>query len=91
MIEREFQQGKLPQIKTTLPNLQKYREIYLGYPPVFGNRLPSIIHSFFSSFDLRGKTIIPFSEIVEEPLRATLCEMNELAQKYEVKLVNRES
>ena len=34
MIEREFQQGKLPQIKTTLPNLQKYREIYLGYPPV---------------------------------------------------------
>ena len=90
MIEREFQQGKLPQIKTTLPNLQKYREIYLGYPPVFGNRLPSIIHSFFSSFDLRGKTIIPFSEIVEEPLRATLCEMNELAQKDEVKLVNRE-
>jgi len=91
MIEREFQRGDLPRIKTCLPNLNDYHEIYLGYPPIFGNRLPSIIHSFFASFDLKGKTVIPFSEIVEEPLRATLCEMNELAQKYKVKLVNREA
>lgn len=90
VIEKEIRLHHVPELKTQIPDLKKYNEIYLGYPSVFGSHIPMIVHAFFSSFNLEGKTVIPFSEVIEEPLRATMCEITELAQKHGVKIEKRE-
>lgn len=48
-----------PGIAGTLPDLTDYEIIYLGYP-IWWGQAPKIMYTFVESYDLSGKTIIPF-------------------------------
>lgn len=48
-----------PEIENTIENIDSYDTIYLGYPIWWGD-IPKIILTFLDTYDLGGKTIIPF-------------------------------
>ena len=47
-------------IKFQHQNLNQYDTIYLGLP-IWWYAAPTIIHTFLDSYDLTGKTVIPFA------------------------------
>lgn len=49
-----------PELALTLVNLDEYDTIYLGFP-VWWYDMPMAIYSFLESYDLSGKTIVPFA------------------------------
>lgn len=53
------EQSDPPQIANTVDNISDYDTIFLGYPIWWGDT-PTIIKVFLQSYDLSGKTIIPF-------------------------------
>ncbi len=48
-----------PAIKGEVENMEQYDVIYLGYP-IWWGQAPKIIYTFLESYDLSGKTIVPF-------------------------------
>lgn len=55
----EKAQNARPQLKTTVENMDSYDVIFLGFPN-WWYTVPMAIYSFLESYDLSGKTIIPF-------------------------------
>jgi len=49
-----------PEIETLRDNVQDYDTIYVGFP-IWWYVAPTIINTFLESYDLAGKTIIPFA------------------------------
>ena len=49
-----------PQITGTLPDLSQYDTVYICFP-IWWYVAPTIINTFLESFDLDGKTVIPFA------------------------------
>ena len=49
-----------PQIETLRDNVADYDTIYVGFP-IWWYVAPTIINTFLESYDLAGKTIIPFA------------------------------
>ena len=45
--------------QATVPNIDSYEVIFLGFP-IWGMTAPSVIRSFLSSHDLSEKTVVPF-------------------------------
>lgn len=48
-----------PEIANVIDNIESYDVIYLGYP-IWWDDVPKIVLSFLDSYDLDGKTIVPF-------------------------------
>lgn len=48
-----------PVISSSVENMEQYDVIFLGYPIWWGDA-PMAVYSFLESYDLSGKTIIPF-------------------------------
>ncbi len=48
-----------PEIAAKVENMKEYEIIYLGFP-IWWYVAPTIINTFVESYDLSGKTIIPF-------------------------------
>lgn len=48
-----------PEIAGELPSLDRYENIYLGYP-IWWGQAPKIMYTFIEHYDLSGKTVIPF-------------------------------
>lgn len=48
-----------PEIADPIENIDQYDTIYLGYPILWG-QAPKIMDTFVESYDLAGRTIIPF-------------------------------
>lgn len=48
-----------PEIGSEVIDLSQYDVIYLGYP-IWHSQAPKIMYTFVESYDLSGKTIIPF-------------------------------
>ena len=51
--------GARPAIDGTVDNMAQYDVIFLGYP-IWHGQAPKIMYTFVESYDLSGKTIIPF-------------------------------
>ena len=49
-----------PEIEALRDNIAEYDTIYVGFP-IWWYVAPTIINSFLESYDLAGKTIIPFA------------------------------
>ena len=49
-----------PAIVRLPENLEQYDVIFIGYP-IWHGRMPQAIHTFMESYDLTGKTVIPFN------------------------------
>ena len=56
----EQEAGARPELATQIENLEQYDTIFLGYPNWWGD-MPQALYAFLESYDLSGKTIIPFN------------------------------
>lgn len=56
----EKSQNARPQFEGSVSNMDTYDTIYLGYPCWWGTA-PMITFTFLESYDMSGKTIIPFT------------------------------
>ncbi|MCB4769097.1 flavodoxin [Ancylobacter sp. Lp-2] len=57
--ERERQAGYRPPLAATLPSLDAYDVVFLGFP-IWGTTAPAAVRSFLAAHDLSGKTLVPF-------------------------------
>ncbi|MCM1331624.1 MAG: cyclophilin-like fold protein [Bacteroides sp.] len=51
--------GTLPALKGRIENIDQYETVFIGYP-VWAIDVPQAIKTFLSSYDLTGKTVVPF-------------------------------
>lgn len=56
----EYDSNARPAIQGQIENIEDYRTIFVG-GPVWHSAMPMIIRTFYESYDLTGKTIIPFT------------------------------
>lgn len=74
-----------PAIKKNIPNLKQYKTILIGYP-TWWQRPPMVIYSLFDNYNFKGKTIIPFTTSMSDPMKASMGEMRKLAKKDGAKI-----
>ena len=60
LAKEEQNDNARPKIKDTIENFDTYENIFVGYPNWWGD-MPMILYTFFDTYDLSGKTIIPFA------------------------------
>lgn len=56
---QEMANNTRPEIVDTVDNMDDYDTIFIGYPNWWGD-MPMIVYNFLESYDLSGKTIVPF-------------------------------
>ena len=56
---QEMDRNARPEIADTVDDMEAYDTIFIGYPIWWGD-MPRILCSFLESYDLSGKTIVPF-------------------------------
>ena len=56
---QEMANNARPEIADAVDNMDDYDTIFIGYPNWWGD-MPMIVYSFLESYDLSGKTIVPF-------------------------------
>lgn len=56
---QEMANNARPEISSTVDNMDDYDTIFIGYPNWWGD-MPMIVYNFLESYDLSGKTIVPF-------------------------------
>ena len=57
--KKEQAENARPELLGAVDNWSDYDTVYLGYPIWWGD-MPMIVYSFLESYDMSGKTIIPF-------------------------------
>lgn len=60
-----------PKLKEPIGSINKYDEIYLGYPNYWGD-MPMVVYTFLEAFNWAGKTIHPFCTHEGSGLGATV-------------------
>ena len=58
--QEELDTDARPELAGSVENMNDYDVIYIGYP-IWHGHLPQAIYSFMESYDLTGKTVIPFN------------------------------
>lgn len=56
---KEMADKARPEIADTVDNMDEYDTVFIGYPNWWGD-MPMIVYNFLESYDLSGKTIVPF-------------------------------
>ncbi|MEQ8882749.1 MAG: flavodoxin [Cyclobacteriaceae bacterium] len=59
-VDRENEEGFLPELKTKIDDIDKYDLIFLGFP-TWDMQMPPPMKSFLTENDLSGKTVVPFN------------------------------
>lgn len=78
LAKREKESNARPKLSTKVENMGSYDVIFVGYP-IWWYTAPMAIHTFLESYDLAGKTVIPFctsggSDVAESmPAIKSLC------------------
>ena len=58
--QEEIDTDARPELAVKVENMADYDVILIGYP-IWHGRIPQAIYSFIESYDLAGKTVIPFN------------------------------
>jgi flavodoxin len=58
--QEEIDSDARPELVETVENMADYDVIFIGYP-IWHGKMPQAIYSFIESYDLAGKTVIPFN------------------------------
>lgn len=56
---KEMSDKARPDIADTVDNMDDYDTVFIGYPNWWGD-MPMIVYNFLESYNLSGKTIVPF-------------------------------
>lgn len=73
-----------PEIEPVTADLEAYETIYLGYPIWWGT-LPKVIYTFAESYDLSGKTIMPFCTSGSSGISTSVSDLKTLLPSSNVK------
>lgn len=79
----EKENGARPSIAGNIEDIAQYDIIYVGYPNWWSD-MPMILYTFFDSYDLSGKTIVPFCTSGGSGLSGTVDSIKELEPEAEV-------
>lgn len=66
-----------PAISGGADNMEQYDVILLGYP-IWWGEAPRIINTFLESYDLSGKTIVPFCTSASSPMGSSATKLQDL-------------
>lgn len=66
-----------PAISGSVENMEQYDVIFLGYP-IWWGEAPRIINTFLESYDLSGKTIVPFCTSASSPMGSSATKLQDL-------------
>ena len=58
--QEEIDTNARPELSSAVENIADYDVIFIGYP-IWHGKMPQAIYSFLESYDLAGKTVIPFN------------------------------
>lgn len=75
--EQEQEKNERPAIKNKIENISQYDTIYVGYP-IWWSDMPQIMYTFFDTYDLKGKNIIPFCTHAGSGLSGTVGRIKKL-------------
>lgn len=75
--EREQERDERPAMKNKVKNISQYDTIYVGYP-IWWSDMPQILYTFFDTYDLKGKNIIPFCTHAGSGLSGTVGRIKKL-------------
>lgn len=75
--EREQEKNERPAMKNKVKNISQYDTIYVGYP-IWWSDMPQILYTFFDTYDLKGKNIIPFCTHAGSGLSGTVGRIKKL-------------
>lgn len=75
--QQEQQRNERPAMKNKISNISQYDTIYVGYP-IWWSDMPQIMYTFFDTYDLKGKNIIPFCTHAGSGLSGTVGRIKEL-------------
>ncbi len=78
--KKERDENARPGIRSVVENMDKYDVIFIGCP-VWWHTAPMIISTFAESYDLEGKTVVPFCTYAETYRDETLAKIVELTNK----------
>lgn len=67
-----------PAISGSVSNMEQYDVIFLGYP-IWWGQAPKIISTFLESYDLDGKTIVPFCTSGSSGISSSVSNLHNLA------------
>ena len=67
-----------PAISGTVKNMAEYDVIFLGYP-IWWGQAPKIMYTFVESYDLAGKTIVPFCTSGSSPIGSSATNLSKSA------------
>ena len=71
----EIENNQRPELAEQVTNMEEYDVVFVGYP-VWWHRAPAVINSFLESYDLSGKTVIPFCTSASSDIDETLESFN---------------
>lgn len=75
--EQEQERDERPAMKNKVKNISQYDTIYVGYP-IWWSDMPQIMYTFFDTYDLKGKNIIPFCTHAGSGLSGTVGRIKKL-------------
>lgn len=74
--EQELDRHARPEISTVVENMEQYEVVYVGYPIWYGTA-PMPVFTFLESYDLSGKTIVPFCTSGSSGVSASIQDIRE--------------
>lgn len=80
----ELEENARPEIAGTVENMEQYDVIYLGYP-IWWHEAPMAVYTFLESYDLSGKTIVPFCTSGGSEIEETLPMLQEAVAGAQVR------
>ena len=83
-VQREQDEGYLPQLAAAVQDWDAYDTVYLGHP-IWWGQLPHVVRSFLAQHDLAGKTAAPFSTSSSSGNAAALDALRELCPEADVR------
>lgn len=57
--QQEQRDNARPALSATVDNMDDYDVVFIGYPNWWGD-MPMVVYSFLDTYDLSGKTVVPF-------------------------------
>ena len=81
--KKEINEGFRPDLKTKVADIAQYDVIFLGSPNWWGTIAPAV-SSFLESYDLNGKTVIPFITHGSGGVQNTVSTMKEQCQGCQI-------
>jgi len=81
--KKEKEENSRPKLTTQVENMDDYDVIFVGYP-IWYHTAPMAIDTFLESYNLSGKTVVPFCTSVSSDIGESMEAINNLCDKANV-------